>query len=160
MNTPQIKVLLALLLALKSLESPLNPDDQAALDTVGQQLELDPVGDWEFIQEGLMAIIDANASLKDLYQNVITQLDSVDGNIPSDCLPTAAELERELPKESHLEVFGYFGGNADLESNEISNVSIVVLRGENSSVTAKKLSFLDRLQKFLTPSTKQGKSNP
>lgn len=73
MNTPKIKVLITLF-ALKYLESPINPDEQAALDTVGQQLELDPVEDWEFIQEGLMAIIDANTSLKELYQNLITTL--------------------------------------------------------------------------------------
>ncbi len=160
MNTPQTKVLLALLLALKSLESPLNPDEQAALYTIGGQLELDPVGDWEFIQEGLMTIIDTNASLKELYHNVITQLDGVDGNIPPDCLPTAAELERELPQKSYLEVRGYFEGNADLESNEILNATVVVLRSDNPAATTKKLSFLEKIQKLLTPSTNQGKSNP
>ncbi len=160
MNTPQIKVLLALLLALKSLESPLNPDEQVAFDTAGGRLELDPVEDWEFIQEGLMAIIDANAPLKELYQNVITQLESVDGNIPPECLPTAAELEQELSQGSNLESRGHFEGNADVESNEILNATVVVLRSDNPAATTKKLSFLEKIQKFLTPSTNQGKSNP
>lgn len=160
MNSPDTKVQVALLLTLKYLESPLTPDEQAALYAIGGRLELDPVGDWEFIQKGLMAIIGTNASLKELYQTAITQLDGVDGNIPPDCLPTAAELERELSQKSYLEVRSYFKGNADLESNEILNATVVVLRSDNPAATTKKLSFLEKIQKLLTPSTTQGKSNP
>lgn len=160
MNSPNTKVLVALLLALKYLESPLTPDEKAALDTIGGQLELDPVGDWEFIQKGLIAIIGTNASLKELYQIAITQLDGVDGNIPPECLPTAKELERELSQESYLEVRGYFKGNADIKSDEILNATVVILRGDNPTTEAKKLSFIEKIQKFLNSSTHQGKSNP
>jgi len=147
--------LLALLLALKQLETPLTADEQADLDNVGKQLALDP-DDWEYIQEGLIAIIEKNPSLDQLYQTAKVQLEAIDGNIPSELLPTEQEREAELLADENREpvTFGYSEGEPDRESDEILNVSIDVLTKENSAKTAKKLSFLQRIQVLLQ------KSNP
>jgi hypothetical protein len=145
--------LLALLLALKQLETPLTADEQADLDNVGKQLELDP-DDWEYIQEGLIAIIEKNPSLDQLYQTAKAQLEAINGNIPPELLPTEQEREAELLEDENREpvTFGYCEGEPDRESDEILNVSIDVLTKENSAKTAKKLSFLQRIQAFLQKS--------
>jgi len=145
--------LLALLLALKQLETPLTADEQADLDNVGKQLKLDP-DDWEYIQEGLIAIIEKNSSLNQLYQTAKAQLEAIDGNIPPELLPTEQEQEAELLANEKREpvTFGYCEGEPDRESDEILNVSIDVLTKENSAKTAKKISFLQRIQAFLQKS--------
>ncbi|NEO81030.1 MAG: hypothetical protein F6J99_34390, partial [Moorea sp. SIO4G3] len=56
MNSPITITLLALLLALRELKTPLTQEELDDLADVGHQLALDP-DDWEYIAEGLMAII-------------------------------------------------------------------------------------------------------
>ncbi|NEO99681.1 MAG: hypothetical protein F6K58_13580 [Symploca sp. SIO2E9] len=138
--------LLTLLLALKQLETPLTADEQARLKTVGEQLELDP-DDWDYIKEGLMAVIENNPSLNQFYQTAKAQLDAIDGKIPPELLPTEQELEAQLPadEKQRLVKRGYFEGEAERESNEIQNVSTNVLK-KDSDKTAKKLPSLDRVQ--------------
>jgi hypothetical protein len=145
--------LLALLLALKQLETPLTTDEQGALKTAGQQLERDP-DDWDYIKEGLMAVIENNPSLAELYQMAKAKLDVIDSKIPLELLPTEQEQEVELLADEKREsvTFGYFEGEPERESDEIRNVSINVLTKKDSAQTAKKLSFLKRIQEFLQQS--------
>jgi len=146
--------LLALLLALKQLETPLTADEQGALKTAGQQLERDP-DDWDYIKEGLMAVIENNPSLAELYQMAKAKLDVIDSKIPLELLPNEQEQEVELLADEKREpvTFGYFEGEPERESDEILNVSINVLTKKDSDQTAKKLSFLKRIQKFLQSSS-------
>lgn len=145
--------LLALLLALKQLETPLTADERAKLKTKGQQLAIDP-DDWDYIQEGLMAVIQQNPSLDRLFQTAKMQLQAIDGNIPIELLPTRQEKEAELFVDDKREPvsFGYFEGEPDRESDEILSTAINVLTKEDSAKTAKKLSFLQRMQKYLQKS--------
>ena len=94
-TTSSDNTLLALLLALKTLKTPLTETEQAKLYEVGEQLELDP-DDWEFIREGLIAIIADNPSLNDNFQYILTHLNALDGN-----------QERQEEKRRK----GNFGGN-------------------------------------------------
>ncbi len=145
--------LLALLLALKQLETPLTADERAKLKTKGQQLAIDP-DDWDYIQKGLMAVIQQNPSLDRLFQTAKMQLQAIDGNIPIELLPTRQEKEAELFVDDQREPVsrGYFEGEPDRESDEILNTAINVLTKEDSAKTAKKLSFLQRMQKYLQKS--------
>jgi hypothetical protein len=145
--------LLALLLALKQLETPLTADERAKLKTKGQQLAIDP-DDWDYIQEGLMAIVEQNPSLDRLFQTAKMQLQAIDGNIPIELLPTRQEKEAELFVDDQREPVsrGYFEGEPDRESDEILNTAINVLTKEDSAKTAKKLSFLQRMQNYLQKS--------
>lgn len=145
--------LLALLLALKQLETPLTADERAKLKTKGQQLAIDP-DDWDYIQEGLMAIVEQNPSLDRLFQTAKMQLQAIDGNIPIELLPTPQEKEAELFVDDKRDPvsFGYFEGEPDRESDEILTTAINVLTKEDSAKTAKKLSFLQRMQKYLQKS--------
>ena len=137
--------LLALLLALKNLESPLSEDEGKALAEVGQQLKSDP-DDWDFIEDNLMDIIQANDALKQLYQQTKAKLDALDRPIPSNLLPTDAELEKD-PRAR-------FEGKPDKQSNEISHQTVKVLKTEKPEETAKKLPFLERLSQFLNQPSK------
>jgi hypothetical protein len=145
--------LLALLLALKQLETPLTADERAKLKTKGQQLAIDP-DDWDYIQAGLMAVIQQNPSLDRLFQTAKMQLQAIDGNILIELLPTRQEKEAELFVDDKREPvsFGYFEGEPDRESDEILTTAINVLTKEDSAKTAKKLSFLQRMQNYLQKS--------
>lgn len=144
--------LLALLLALKQLETPLTADERANLETIGEQLALDP-DDWDYIQEGLMAVIQQNPSLDRLFQTAKVQLEAIDGNIPIELLPTQQEKETELlPQSRETVTFGYTEGEPDKTSNEIVDVSINVLTQKDPSTTTKNLSFLQRIQDALQKS--------
>lgn len=151
--------LLALLLALKNLKVPLSEAEQAKFFEIGEQLELDP-DDWDFIYEGTIDTIAKNPSLNQLFEAYVLQLKCLSGSIPPSLLPTEIELEQELFASSNIEKRGYFEGNPDLQNNEILNVSIPILTSDNAAAKAKQLTFLDKIQNFLTPSTNQGKSNP
>jgi hypothetical protein len=149
MAEPPKITLLALLVALEQLPSPLASDEKEALETTASQLYLDP-DDWDFIKEGLIATIEANHTLYQNYQTALVQLQSIEGNIPSEQMPTQEELETELVSENKEPItFGYFEGEPDRESDEILNVTINVLTRKEPDKAAKKLSFLKRLQNWL-----------
>ncbi|NMG09787.1 hypothetical protein [Brasilonema sp. UFV-L1] len=142
--------LLALLLALKELDVPLNLKEKDALKKASQQLELDP-GDWNYIEQGLMRVISANSSLHQQYQAIKVKLDEIDGNILLNLLPTKAELEQELATDSTREIRGYKPGeSAESDSNIIINSMVsVTLRSDDPPAAIKKKSFLDRIKKWL-----------
>lgn len=150
--------LLAILLALKQLETPLTAKERSSLKTTGQQLAIDP-DDWDYIQKRLMAIVAQNPDLDRLYQTAKTQLEAIDGNIPPELLPTQAEKEAELLANNKREpkTFGYQEGEPDRESDEILNIAINVLTKEDSAKTAQNLSFLQRIQAHLQKSNSENK---
>ncbi|NJL10378.1 MAG: hypothetical protein HC908_10005 [Calothrix sp. SM1_7_51] len=149
MDTPLINTtLIALLLALRSLEEPLNQVEQEKLFEVGEQLQTDPTK-WEDIQSRPNDYkFPANSSLKELYQIFYENL-SIKYDSLQRLLSTEAELVQEVPQDIYVEVRGYFEGQPDIESNEILNVTVVVLKTEDPVTMTTKLSFLERIQNFL-----------
>jgi hypothetical protein len=152
MTAPVKTTLLALLLTLKNLEDPLSPAEEAALNKVGKQLEANPNA-WKVIEKGLMNVIEANRSLNQLYQAAKAQLDAVDGNIPSDLLPTKTELEQALPAASQREKRPWFEGKPDEKSDAILNIAVNILTTPDPADTTKKLSSLEKLWQFLKKSS-------
>jgi hypothetical protein len=149
MKTPSFDItLMALLLALKNLEEPLSELEQSKLFDIGEQLETD-LTKWHSTQNDLMAVISANAFLKKLYESFITDIYSVKYDALFSKLVTEKELEQELPQESYLQVRGHFAGQPDLQSNEILNVIIVVLKTKDPVAAIQKLSFIDRILKSI-----------
>jgi hypothetical protein len=147
MSEPVNKVLLALLLALKDLEaSSLSDDEGAALRDVAAQLQLD-LDNWKDYEPDLLKVIQANPSLNQLYQTAKSQLDALSSEIPSNLLPTEAEIDQVAPipnrqpqTRAPLQV-----SPSDLKSNEITNMAIRVLATPNPVKTTKELSRLNRL---------------
>ncbi|OZH52285.1 hypothetical protein AFK68_25345 [Hydrocoleum sp. CS-953] len=148
MNTTIDNTILAFLLALKNLKNSLSEDEREELAEVGQQLQLNP-NDWDFIEDDLMAIIQANDALSQLYQQAKVKLDALDSPLPSDLLPTSAELENVLPPESEGGRRAYFEGEPDEKSNEIDNTVVVILTNPEPTKTTKKLTSLEKLWQFL-----------
>ncbi|NES17463.1 MAG: hypothetical protein F6K41_00400 [Symploca sp. SIO3E6] len=148
-ESPKI-TLLALLLALRQLETPLSADEQATLKKAGQRLQLKP-DNWDDAKEVLMAVIENNPSLAQLYQTAKAQLLGIDGKIPPELLPIEEPWETELLADKKQKVvnYGHFKGKPDLNSDEILNVSINVLKQKDSAKAAKNLSFLEQIGKFL-----------
>ncbi|MUG93165.1 CHAT domain-containing protein [Scytonema sp. UIC 10036] len=150
MNSSVTKTLLALLLALRELKIPLTTDEQELLQDVGQQLALDP-DDWDFIEEELMVMIEANATLNHLYQYNKVKLDALDGQIPRKLFPSLDELEQELFGETK-EVITFDGqpkGDPNSKPNEVITITSNILLTENQDRTAKQLIFLEQISDFV-----------
>jgi hypothetical protein len=147
-TTPDQTTLLALLLALNTLETRLSLAEQENLKTVGKQLEANPKA-WKITEKRLLKGIEANPSLNQRYQTAKAQLDALDGNIPSELLPTLTELEQILPTGISREKFPWFEGEPDTKSQEFLNLSVKVLTNPDPVNTTKKLSRLEKIWQFL-----------
>lgn len=143
--------LLALLLALQDLETPLSDREQSGLAEVAAQLCLDPDA-WESdIEPNLLATIQDNVSLSRLYQSVKSRLDAIGGNIPLNLLPAEVELEQTSPCPESMLARGFHpeGDPSDYNSHEITNVAVNVLSAPNSTKMVQDLSRLEKLKEFL-----------
>ncbi len=149
MNSAVTKTLLALLLALRELKTPLSNDEQSVLQNVGQQLELDP-DYWDYIEEQLIAVIEANSALNQLYQYNRAKLDTFDGQIPRELLPSLDDLERELfPEVKEVTTFDGQPKEFTTEPNEVIALTRVILKTENQDQTAKQVSFLEQVSNYV-----------
>jgi hypothetical protein len=66
---------------------------------------------------------------------------------------------QKLPQESYLQVRGHFAGQPDLQSNEILNVIIVVLKTKDPVAAIQKLSFIDRILKSIRDDLTSGNTS-
>jgi hypothetical protein len=148
MPVPVNKTLLALSLALKDLEATLSENEQEAFRNTAERLAIDP-DNWEDYEPDLLAVIQANPSLNQLYQTARSQLDVLSDKIPSNLLPTQAELEKAIPTVQTPETRGFAPLSDDYESSEINNMVINILATSNPPETAKKLTRLEQLKQFL-----------
>jgi hypothetical protein len=150
MAVPDTKTLLALFLALKDLDN-LSEDERESLRDTADRLYLKP-DNWQENESDLLTIIQANSQFKLLYQTYKSQLDAVQGEIPSHLLPTQAEVEAIITTNQSPVARGKLPVNDGYKSNEINNVAINVLSTANPVETAKKLSRIEQLQQFLQQS--------
>lgn len=148
MTVPVNKTLLALSLALKDLQSPLCERETKAFRDAAERLHLEP-HNWEDYESDLLKVIQANPNLNQLYQATKSQLDALSSEIPSDLLPSQAELEQALPIPPEAATRGFVPVTNDDESNEINNMVISILATPNPPEVVKKLSFFKQLQRFL-----------
>lgn len=169
------KTLLAVLLALKDLETPLSEEEQKAFRDVAEQLQMELENSkkeqeasrntvdqlqmdsqsWEDCKLDLLTVIEANPSLNQLYQTAKSQLDALNGEeIPSNLLPTPAELDAAIPTNQTPGERGNRPVNDGYKSHEITNMVINVISTANPPETAKKLSRIEQLQQFLQQSLK------
>lgn len=150
--------LLSLLLALKNLSVPLTDSERTALADISEQLMYDADA-WDIIEPDLNKILQGNPTLNHVYQDSLTKLAQLEGNLPPNVLPTLAELKTEIPSDSNepadfshfmdLAAEGNLTGESDRESLEVLNASIKVLSTDKPEQTAKKVSALDRLWQIL-----------
>lgn len=140
--------LLALSLALKDLETPLSVNEHKAFRDAAERLQLER-DNWEEYEPDLIAVIQANPKLNQLYQAAKSQLDSLNGEIPSDLLPTRQELQEVIPTPETPQLRGFAPVGDDNDSHEINNLVINILATPNPPETAKKISRLEKLQQFL-----------
>jgi hypothetical protein len=152
MDFVAIQTLQALLLALSYPEVSLNALEKDRLFEVGEQLELDP-HDWEFIWEGLKAIITNNPPLSQAFDTESARLKNVPSNVRTQLNPTEKELAQIFDSESKIEKRRDFEGEADVEGMDILNMARKILKEDNPTETIKKLSWIDRIKKIVPPQT-------
>ncbi|MBW4499714.1 MAG: hypothetical protein KME57_09130 [Scytonema hyalinum WJT4-NPBG1] len=142
--------LIALLLALKDLDTPLNENEQETFRNTAEQLQLDPDNWKKDYEPDLLTAIQANPSLNQLYRAAKSQLEALNSSIRLDLLPTQVELEQEIPRNQQPEKRGFAPLSDDYDkSNEINNIVINILANPNPSEAVKKLSRLEQLKQFL-----------
>jgi hypothetical protein len=163
MNSSINKTLIALLLAIKDLQTPLSEDERAILQNIGQQLDLDP-DYWDFIQEEITALTENNYTLNQLFQAKIRKLEGLDGRIPKEFLPDFAELKKELFGEKKEIVT--FDGSIDAPicygpisdstpvsdyycTTQIIDITSTILQTENQDQTTKQLVFLEQISQYV-----------
>ncbi|WP_017716150.1 hypothetical protein [Kamptonema formosum] len=148
MNSTAFNTLLALLLALKSPKVSLSSLEQSNLFEVGEQLELDP-DDWEFIEEGLMAIITSNDALNAAFQSAHSSLLTVAEKVRQQLLPTDEEVTQVL-FERKIEIRGDDRDFANRKIVEkVIQIAIKVLKDDNPQKKIGSLRWIDRVVKVL-----------
>jgi hypothetical protein len=152
MDSAAIKILQALLLAFAHPEVSLNPLEKDKFFEVGEQLQLDP-DDWDFIWEGLNAIITNNPPLSQAFDTELIRLQNFPSNRQAELNPTEKEIAPIFYSPSRIEFRGYFKGEADLEGSDILNAVRRILKEDDPAETTKKLSWIDRIKKILPPQT-------
>lgn len=160
------KTLLALLLALNNLETPLNSQEQKRLYEVGEQLELDP-DDWDFIEEGLMAIINNNPTFKVKFQEAFTKLNQIDEINALNWQDIITELRQPLIKNKEIEEKGIEkrgfepGQSINIVSHTLINdVVVPILKAEDPQSTSQQLTPLQRFWNSLLEFGSQDNSPP
>ncbi len=144
--------LLALMIALSNLDTPLNDDEKDILSEISEEFSVD-TDDWDSIQPSLMEIIESNSELNTLFLNAKSQLLALGDSLPDDFFPKKNELA-ELQKSS--EEGKTRGGlpitdDSDFEDDfqGINNMTIDILSQTNPQEVAKKSTFVDRIKQHL-----------
>ncbi|NEQ83949.1 MAG: hypothetical protein F6K26_28330 [Moorea sp. SIO2I5] len=151
MNTN--KTLLAFLLALSDLDTPLTETENKMLAEIGDQLN-GHSDEWEsHTKPELLKMLAANPELNEHYQTYSSQLNTkVD--IPLELLPTTAEIQPVNTPSSTLISKGIKPKSSPTGyDQQINNIVIVVSRTEQPEAAVKQLP-LEKLKQFLGTSKK------
>ena len=139
---------MAFLLAFQDLKSSLSELEKQQLKEVAKQLNTQPKA-WEnHTQKLLLEIITTNPSLNHLYQDYKTRLENV-AEIPQDLLPTEAETNKLIVRDSVMTKGYKPKSEASGYENQLNNVVIVVGSSETPEETVKKATFLEKVKEFL-----------
>ncbi|KAB8314421.1 hypothetical protein SD81_038610 [Tolypothrix campylonemoides VB511288] len=148
MNISVQKTLLALLLALTSTEVSLSSTERSALNRVGRLLKRNR-DDWQVIQKSLNEVLEENPTYKQVYLDILKQLETIDIDTLLDKLPTQEQLIEELSTEDNLVYLGSFGGKPERTNNPIQDCFMPVLETSKPDESAKKLTSLNPINIFL-----------
>jgi hypothetical protein len=129
------------------LKVPLSTAEQATLQEIGSQLSLLAVHPdyWEDTEEELMALIEANAALNQLYELNKAKLDALEDLLPLDLLPSPDDLVAEFSARETKEVVTFSGQLKDISDTQVNQVvelTSVILNTDKQDQTVKQLSFV------------------
>ncbi|PSM46135.1 hypothetical protein C7Y66_26695 [Chroococcidiopsis sp. CCALA 051] len=148
MNIKVDNTMMAFLLAFQDLKTSLNELEKQQLKEVAKQLNTQPKA-WEnYTKNLLLEIITTNPSLNRLYQDYKTRLENVE-EIPQDLLPTEAETNKLIVRDSVMTKGYKPKSEASGYENQLNNVVIVVGSSETPEETVKKVTFLEKVKEFL-----------
>jgi hypothetical protein len=137
------KTLLAFLLALYQLEPKLTDDELYALDELGEALDDEWVGEELNFIADIEAIAAANPTLNQLYQEALTKLAPLNPDQLYQALPSPDRVEELLGVSGTSK--GYVPeGKATQQTNEVVNLSRMVMRRDRPEKDVKKIAELGR----------------
>ena len=157
MNTNLNKTLLAFLLSIKDLDSPLSPTETARLSDIAEQLSVNPSFEtWQRLTEpSLIAMVQENTSLNQRFQTVKSQLDTLDISISLDLIRSLeSELDRVTPHKTKPIIRGIPDDSDERKNNEINNmVMSFSSRALKNPQAVKNLSGLNKISASLDRAT-------
>ena len=148
MNIKIDNTMMAFLLAFQDLKSSLNELEKQQLKEVAKQLNTQPKAWKNYTKKLLLEIIAANSDLNRLYQDYKTRLENLE-EIPQGLLPTEAETNRLIVRDSVMTKGYKPKSEASGYENQLNNVVIVVGSSETPEETVKKATFLEKVKEFL-----------
>ncbi|MCL2933245.1 MAG: hypothetical protein MGG11_13630 [Trichodesmium sp. MAG_R03] len=149
MNDSMEKSLLAMLLAIRELDNPLNSKEKDKLSIIAEQLSLTPAAWNTHIEANLMEIIDRNSSLNIIFQGIKSQIENIP-EIPQNLIPSTEELAQVIPtkvKPSIRPIPKFDDSNKDIPG--ITNISIQVFLSPEPSQTVQKNKKFEKLLNFI-----------
>jgi hypothetical protein len=149
MNSENHNTILAFLLALSDLETPLNDSEKQTLANIATELDLQPLTWTDYIEPILLNMIEFNPQLNQQYIQYKSQLNQFPEN--SQIL---SEIEQELKsltfRNTTVTVKGFKPtGNATGYESQINNIVVLISRSEDPETVVKQLSPLDKLKQIL-----------
>ncbi|NHC35503.1 hypothetical protein [Scytonema millei] len=148
MNIKIDNTMMAFLLAFQDLKSSLNELEKQQLKEVAKQLNTQPKAWKNYTKKLLLEMIAANCELNRLYQFYKTRLENLE-EIPQDLLPTEAETNKLIVRDSVMTKGYKPKSEASGYENQLNNVVIVVGSSETPEETVKKATFLEKVKEFL-----------
>jgi hypothetical protein len=97
-----------------------------------------------------MAVITSNQTLNQVFSSELDKLSAMSPTMKQQLLPTENEMAQVFYSETSIERRGYFEGEEDLISKEISNVARKLLQADDPDTKTKNLSWIDRIKKLLS----------
>jgi len=145
--------LLALLLTLPDIESPLTVGERESLQNVGDMLcEYPEVWESE-IEPDLLKIVHANQTWSQLFTATKAKLDGLDDKILQKQLPSPEEVDRAFSSEEKVVTRGEIPEDDDDDIAYLKNISVPILSESDPQSASQKVIFFDRLKEFLSNST-------
>jgi hypothetical protein len=144
---------LAYLLALQDFSTTLSDREQQNLKEIAKELKIQPEAWSGYIEPLLLAIVQGNPQLSRAYESYKEKLDRL-GEIPSDLLPKAWELNQLVTNQSSATIKGFPPIEAASGyEQQLNNVVIVVNQADKPEEAVKNLGFLDKVKQLLDPNS-------
>lgn len=166
MDAPHLKKILAFLLALKNLERNPSENEKKWWENIAAKLQLQlklRSNSWEGIEEDLFRSLEADPSLKQLYQSYLEEINNIEYNSIIECIPEWSELEKQFFEDNgdRLIPCGSFpvDQQPDLKTDEITNVTIFVLTNKDPIAATKNVNFIEKIQQIINLPKQRGRSN-
>ena len=154
MNKSLDNTLLALMLALYDLESPLSDDEKAEFNDAAEELGALSDASKSNIEPTLLNIIQKNHALNEKFDNFKSRMEANQRDIPPELLPNSTEVARlyeQIFPTTLLSKGPKPKEEREQKTNEIHNIAMCILSSPTPQETVKQVKKFPQLKDFILP---------